>query len=52
MNKSDRHFLEQKAVHCRQNAERATNETERALWRELAEELGRRAMRSDADVTH
>jgi hypothetical protein len=52
MNKCDRLFLEQKAAHCRANAEQAANETERALWREMAEELSRRAARPDTHVTH
>ena len=52
MNKHDRLFLEQKAARCRANAEQATDETERALWREMADELSRRAAISDAEVTH
>ena len=52
MNKYDRLFLEQKAARCRANAEQATSETERALWREMAEELLRRAAHSDTHVTH
>lgn len=52
MNKCDRLFLEQKAARCRANAEQATSETERALWREMAEELLRRAAQSDTHVTH
>jgi hypothetical protein len=52
MNKRDRLFLEQKAARCRANAEQATNETERALWHEMAEELSRRASRSESEVTH
>jgi hypothetical protein len=52
MNKHDRLFLEQKAARCRENAEQAGNETERALWREMAEELSRRASISDTDVRH
>jgi hypothetical protein len=52
MNKYDRLFLEQKAARCRANAEQATSETERALWREMADELLRRAAQSDRHVTH
>jgi hypothetical protein len=52
MNKPDRLFLEQKAARCRANAEQAANETERALWHEMAEELGRRASISDTDGMH
>ena len=52
MNKHDRLFLEQKAARCRANAEQATNETERALWREMADELSRRASRADAERMH
>jgi hypothetical protein len=52
MNKHDRLFLEQKAARCRANAEQAANETERALWREMADELSRRASKAAADVMH
>jgi hypothetical protein len=52
MNKYDRLFLEEKAARCHANAEQATSETERALWREMAEELLRRAAGADTRVTH